>query len=153
MEPSVIRESNKPQLIKIGAIARKFGISVDLLRLYEREGLLIPIKSPKGTRYFAERDFEWIETLMRLVRDSGLNFAGIRHLLALLPCWTMKHCKLERTHECPAADHPVEPCWITHSCCQTGRDCYGCEVYRSAPSCANLRSQLLPRTQMRAAAD
>jgi len=30
--------------IKIGAVAGHFGVSVDLLRLYEREGLLIPIK-------------------------------------------------------------------------------------------------------------
>src|SRR4051794_10710650 len=87
MELSETQGSNSPQLIKIGVVARKFEVSVDLLRLYEREGLLVPLKSPKGTRYFTEQDFEWINTLMRLVRDSGLNFAGIRHLLALLPCW------------------------------------------------------------------
>ncbi len=68
------------------------GISVDLLRLYEREGLLIPIKSPKGTRYFTELDFPWIATVLRLVREAGLNFAGIRHLLALIPCWEIRGC-------------------------------------------------------------
>ncbi len=52
-----------PKRIKIGAVARHFGVSVDLLRLYEREGLLIPLKSPKGTRYFTELDYPWIDTL------------------------------------------------------------------------------------------
>jgi DNA-binding transcriptional MerR regulator len=67
--------------IKIGTVAKHFKISVDLLRLYEREGLVIPLKSSKGTRYYTEQDYAWIATILRLVRDARLNFAGIRHLL------------------------------------------------------------------------
>jgi len=133
-------------LVKIGTVARKFEISVDLLRLYEREGLLIPVKSEKGTRYFTTVDFDWINTLLRLVRDAGLNFAGIRHLLALLPCWELQECGTNGTRTCPAKAHATEPCWIKHSCCQPERVCYTCDVYRSAPSCTNLRPLLLPRS-------
>jgi hypothetical protein len=64
--------------IKIGEVAHHFGVSVDLLRLYEREGLLIPLKSPKGTRYFTREDYPWIATLLRLVREAGLNFTCLR---------------------------------------------------------------------------
>jgi MerR family transcriptional regulator/heat shock protein HspR len=145
MESFDTQGNASPQLIKIGVVARKFEVSVDLLRLYEREGLLIPLKSPKGTRYFTEKDFAWINTLMRLVRDSGLNFAGIRHLLALLPCWEMKNCSNEQYRDCPSRAYPTEPCWMNHSCCHLGRECYKCDVYRAASSCTNLKEILQPR--------
>src|ERR1051326_5847716 len=87
--------------LKIGTVAQRFNISVDLLRLYEREGLLIPLKSVRGTRYFTEHDYIWIETILRLVRQARLNFAGIRHLLSLLPCWQIRYCGFETKRNCP----------------------------------------------------
>ena len=142
--------SDSPK-IKIGAVARHFDISVDLLRLYEREGLVIPIKSPKGTRYFTENDYAWIGTVLRLVREARLNFAGIRHLLALLPCWEMRDCGYEKKQSCPVVKDSTAPCWQSKNCCEpTGtRDCYDCPVYRSAPACENLRALLVssPGTQ------
>lgn len=135
--------SGPERKIKIGAVARHFNISVDLLRLYEREGLLIPIKSSKGTRYYTERDYPWIETLMRLVRDSRLNFAGIRHLLALLPCWQVRHCDGEERGHCATTTQSSTPCWVNHACCWPGKDCYECEIYRAAPGCENMKQVLL----------
>ncbi len=128
--------------VKIGAVAKHFNISVDLLRLYEREGLVIPLKSPKGTRYFTEQDYLWIGTVLRLVREARLNFAGIRHLLALLPCWEIRNCGHEKRRECTIAKDPTSPCWTNPNCCVPERDCYNCEVYRSAPACENLKALL-----------
>ncbi len=139
-------------LIKIGAVARHFNISVDLLRLYEREGLLLPIKSSKGTRYFTARDYDWIGTLLRLVREARLNFAGIRHLLALLPCWELHQCDDSKKVTCPTRGTAAAPCWMKENCCREDRNCYECGVYRSAPSCANLRA-LLSAPAARIAAD
>lgn len=134
-----------PAKIKIGAVARHFNISVDLLRLYEREGLLIPIKSDKGTRYFSERDYVWIGTVLRLVREARLNFAGIRHLLALLPCWRVKNCGHEQKQSCTIVQDATAPCWTNRVCCQVAAstDCYACDVYRSAPQCENLKALLV----------
>src|ERR1700739_602329 len=97
--------------LKIGAVARHFGISLDLLRLYEREDLLIPLKSPRGTRYFTEHDFVWIGTILRLVRQARLNFAGIRHLLALIPCWKIRNCGFDGKEACPVTSDATRPCW------------------------------------------
>lgn len=132
------------QRIKIGTVAKHFDISVDLLRLYEREGLLLPVKSNKGTRYFTARDFEWISTLLRLVRESGLNFAGIRHLLALLPCWNLNRCEDSKLESCPTKLSGSTPCWAAENCCRAERECYECAVYRMAPNCANLKVLLAP---------
>ncbi len=132
--------------LKIGTVARQFHVSVDLLRLYEREGLLIPIKSRRGTRYFTQHDFQWIGTILRLVREARLNFAGIRHLLALLPCWKIRNCGFESRANCPVTSDPTRPCWANRATCPVvcGHDCYFCEVYRSAPSCENLKALLTP---------
>lgn len=129
--------------IKIGAVAHHFGVSVDLLRLYEREGLLIPLKSAGGTRYFTEHDYIWIGTILKLVRQARLNFAGIRHLLALLPCWEIRNCGRAGKTECNLIEDSTQPCWVNSTCCQkTGQDCYFCPVYRSASSCENLKALL-----------
>lgn len=130
--------------LKIGAVARHFNISVDLLRLYEREGLLIPLKSRRGTRYFTEHDYLWIGTILRLVRQARLNFAGIRHLLALLPCWQMRNCGFESRKNCPVISDPSKPCWANRATCPvvSCQECYFCEVYRSAPTCENLKALL-----------
>jgi hypothetical protein len=134
--------------IKIGAVAKHFKISVDLLRLYEREGILIPLKSAKGTRYFTEQDYVWIETILRLVREARLNFAGIRHLLALLPCWEIRGCGYEKKNSCPITKDSTTPCWNNKACCLDSRECYSCPVYRSAPACENLNALLVsaPKT-------
>jgi MerR family transcriptional regulator/heat shock protein HspR len=126
--------------IKIGEVARHFGVSVDLLRLYEREGLLIPLKSPKGTRYFTQLDYPWIATVLRLVREARLNFAGIRHLLALLPCWEIRACNGGTKASCSLAAGATNPCWVHKSCCSPDADCYLCEVYRAACKCENLKT-------------
>ncbi len=131
-----------PTKIKIGAVARHFQVSVDLLRLYEREGLLIPLKSAKGTRYFTELDYPWIATLLRLVREARLNFAGIRHLLALLPCWEMHGQGDESKRECLAAAGPDAPCWKDQTFCSPAQ-CYVCEVYRAACKCGNLKALIV----------
>lgn len=124
--------------IKIGEVAQHFGVSVDLLRLYEREGLLIPLKSAKGTRYFTQLDYPWIATVLHLVREERLNFSGIRHLLALLPCWEIRGCTAGERAVCKANTGAQTPCWINKSCCSPGT-CYSCKVYRSARQCENLK--------------
>src|ERR1039458_6475878 len=66
--------------IKIGGVAQHFGVSVDLLRLYEREGLLIPLKSPKGRRDFTQRDYLWIAAVLRFFSSRR------RHTRCLSDC-------------------------------------------------------------------
>ena len=130
--------------LKIGTVARHFGISVDLLRLYEREGLVLPLKSTRGTRYYTEHDFPWITTVLRLVREARLNFAGIRHLLALIPCWEIRHCGFNCKQNCPVTSDPTKPCWANRAACPVvaAQDCYFCNVYRSAPESTNLKALL-----------
>ena len=99
-------------MTKIGDVARMFGISTQTIRLYEVEGLLISYKSDAGTRWYSESDIEWIRALQGLL-DDGLNFAGIRRLLAQIPCWELKPCRLSDSAVCPARLDARLPCWLS----------------------------------------
>jgi len=65
-------------------------------------------------------------------------------LLALLPCWEIRQCEFQNRQNCPVVKDPSKPCWMNRSCCKSlsPHDCYFCPVYRSAPSCENLKALL-----------
>jgi MerR family transcriptional regulator/heat shock protein HspR len=130
--------------IKIGAVAGEFHVSVDLLRLYEREGLLIPMRSWRGIRYFTEHDYRWIDTILRLVREAQLNLAAIRHLLSTIPCWKIRNCGFNNRKNCPITSDVSQPCWTSRAICPvvSSKSCYFCEVYRSAPNLESFRALL-----------
>ena len=60
----------------ISAVAQKYHIHPQTLRLYEREGLLMPSRTEGNTRLYSEEDLEQLETILTLTRDLGVNLAG-----------------------------------------------------------------------------
>ncbi len=65
----------------ISIVAEQYGIHPQTLRLYEREGLITPSRSAKGTRYYTEEDVERLELILNLTRDLGVNLAGVEIIL------------------------------------------------------------------------
>ena len=65
----------------ISAVAEMYDIHPQTLRMYEREGLLIPSRSNGNTRLYAPEDLEQLETILNLTRDLGVNLAGIEIIL------------------------------------------------------------------------
>ncbi len=65
----------------ISAVAQKYGIHPQTLRLYEREGLLKPSRTEGNTRLYSEEDLEQLETILSLTRDLGVNLAGVEIIL------------------------------------------------------------------------
>src|SRR5882724_7732910 len=65
----------------ISVVAEEYGVHPQTLRLYEREGLITPSRSPKGTRYYTEEDVERLELILGLTRDLGVNLAGVEIIL------------------------------------------------------------------------
>ena len=63
----------------ISAVAQKYNIHPQTLRLYEREGLLKPSRTEGNTRLYSEEDLEQLETILSLTNALGdLKIAGIR---------------------------------------------------------------------------
>ena len=69
--------------LMISAVAERFEIHPQTLRLYEREGLLRPTRSAGNTRLYDEESLERLETILALTRDMGVNLAGVEVILSL----------------------------------------------------------------------
>jgi MerR family transcriptional regulator/heat shock protein HspR len=67
----------KERTYLISAVASKYNIHPQTLRLYEREGLLLPSRSEGNTRYYTEKDLKKLEFIINLSRNMGVNLAGI----------------------------------------------------------------------------
>jgi MerR family transcriptional regulator/heat shock protein HspR len=65
----------------ISAVAEKYEIHPQTLRLYEREGLLTPSRSEGNTRLYTEEDLERLEVILKLTRELGVNLAGVEIIL------------------------------------------------------------------------
>jgi MerR family transcriptional regulator/heat shock protein HspR len=65
----------------ISAVAERFDIHPQTLRLYEREGLIRPTRSPGNTRLYDEETLDRLETILTLTRDLGVNLAGVEVIL------------------------------------------------------------------------
>ncbi len=73
--------SRRPGVFRIGAIAERFGIHPQTLRLYEREGLLRPVRTEGNTRLYDSDTIERLEIILTLTRDLGVNLAGVEVIL------------------------------------------------------------------------
>ena len=65
----------------ISAVAAKYNIHPQTLRLYEREGLLKPSRTEGNTRLYSDEDLQELETILALTRDLGVNLAGVEIIL------------------------------------------------------------------------
>ncbi len=128
-------DSNEP-IIGIGIAAKKLGVSPELLRLYEREGLVLSYKTESGHRLYSERDLDWIECFRKQITEAKMNIAGVRMLLALMPCWNLKsRCSKTDCKNCKAYKNSSVVCWTLtdqgSKVCQEA-SCRECEVYKNA---------------------
>jgi MerR family transcriptional regulator, heat shock protein HspR len=72
---------DKERTYFISAVAIKYDIHPQTLRLYEREGLLIPSRSKGNTRQYAEEDLKKLEFILTMTREMGVNLAGIEIIM------------------------------------------------------------------------
>lgn len=68
--------------MQIGELSRRSGISVRMLRYYEKERLLRPSRKNSGYREYGPAE-ERLAQRIRMFRDAGLKVEAIR---TLLPC-------------------------------------------------------------------
>ncbi len=69
-------------LFAISVAAELAGLHPQTLRIYEREGLLEPQRSPGGTRRYSPADVDRLRQITELTAD-GLNLAGVKRVVEL----------------------------------------------------------------------
>ena len=81
--------------VMISTVAERFDIHPQTLRLYEREGLLTPIRSKGNTRLYDEASIDRLQTILTLTRDMGVNLAGVEVILRLQKKLDEQHARLD----------------------------------------------------------
>lgn len=128
----------------ISNAARILGISVHTLRMYEREGLLLPFRKDSNQRLYSEQDLERVRCIQKTINEDKINIEGMRRVLALLPCWAIVKCSVKDRENCEFYSTHTQPCWMVNhknNTCQD-RDCRDCEVYQSFGSCGSIKEKL-----------
>jgi len=75
------RRRKTGKYLMISAVAERFEIHPQTLRLYEREGLIRPVRSAGNTRLYDSETIQRLETILNLTRELGVNLAGVEVIL------------------------------------------------------------------------
>jgi MerR family transcriptional regulator, heat shock protein HspR len=67
----------------ISIIAERYNIHPQTLRLYEREGLIKPVRTSGNTRLYGQDEIKKLELILTLTRDLGVNLSGVEVVLQL----------------------------------------------------------------------
>jgi MerR family transcriptional regulator, heat shock protein HspR len=146
-ENNVENELKKPysgREYTIGEAADMLGISIPLLRMYEREGLILPFRRGSKHRRYTDLDLNRVRCIREMITKQKVSIAGIQHLLALIPCWKIRDCPEEARTGCPAFQQHSTPCWMVSNKpweCRNS-DCRHCPVYTEFSECHSLKSYL-----------
>jgi MerR family transcriptional regulator/heat shock protein HspR len=85
-------------VFSISVAAELSGLHPQTLRGYEREGLLDPMRSPGGTRYYSPGDIDRLREISELT-SAGVNLAGVRRVLELLQETGRLQSELDRVRQ------------------------------------------------------
>jgi len=88
----------------ISVAAELVGMGQQTLRLYERRGLLEPVRSGGGTRRYSSEDLDRLRRIAHLVA-TGLNLTGVAMVLDLQDTNARLQANLDERKE--AATHPA----------------------------------------------
>jgi len=69
--------------VTISEVSKKYGISQDTLRYYEKEGMIPPVnRDSSGNRVYTEEDLKWVN-LSKCMRAAGFSVKALVRYVAL----------------------------------------------------------------------
>jgi MerR family transcriptional regulator, heat shock protein HspR len=75
------KRKTEQKYVMISVVAERYAIHPQTLRLYEREGLITPVRSAGNTRLYDEEALRRLEIILTLTRELGVNLAGVEVIL------------------------------------------------------------------------
>ena len=119
-------------------------IPVHSIRQYIDKGLIIPFKKESNRNLFSQVDVLRLMYIHKLLNEDGLNIAGIRSLLAIVPCWAIQKCTADERENCQAYHSNSYPCWEASekgTKCKNN-NCRECDVYRIVENYPDIKSYI-----------
>ena len=69
--------------MNISQVSKRYGVSIDTLRYYEKEGLIPPVhRTESGLRDYTEKDCGWVE-FIKCMRGAGLSIDTLKEYVSL----------------------------------------------------------------------
>ncbi len=69
--------------MNISQVSKRYGVSIDTLRYYEKEGLIPPVhRTESGLRDYTEQDCGWVE-FIKCMRGAGLSIDTLKEYVSL----------------------------------------------------------------------
>ncbi len=124
-------EKKNLPLYPIGIVSEMMGTTDQTLRLYEKHGLIKPVRRNKN-RFYSENDIKWLRCIRDLIHVKKISIEGIKKLLEYAPCWEITSCPDERKTRCTAFIDRTKPCWeLNRMICnkEAGKNCEDCVVF------------------------
>jgi MerR family transcriptional regulator, heat shock protein HspR len=135
---------NDVPLYSISTAAKILGISVHTLRMYEREGLIIPFRKESLQRLYTRSDVERLNCIRKAINNEKLSIAGIISLYSMIPCWNIKKCSQTEKQECEAYKGHQKACWMfvhNNNICAK-QNCRECTVYKDFSDCGKIKDSI-----------
>jgi len=126
----------------LGIASKLSEIPSHSIRQYIDKGLLIPYKLDSKRHLFSPIDINRLKHIHVLIHEKGLNFAGIRALMAMVPCWAIRNCSKSDRKSCSAPLEDAFPCWESSNKGTACRNvnCRECNVYKRISEEVNMKS-------------
>ncbi len=137
-------ENLEMPLFPISVAARLLEISVHTLRMYEKEGLIVPFKKESNHRLYSKADIERLSCIRKAINHSKISINGIKTIYSLIPCWDIVNCPASDREKCEAYQSHSNPCWSfdhSNNIC-ANRKCRDCQVYIDYAECGSLKEKL-----------
>ena len=128
-------------IFPIRIAAKLLKISVHTLRMYEREGLIIPYKKETSHRLYSKSDLSRVECIREAINQKKISINGIKTIYSLIPCWEVVGCSAQDRNKCSAFESHSQPCWseLHKSTTCENRHCRECEVYKNYSECGKVK--------------
>jgi MerR family transcriptional regulator/heat shock protein HspR len=127
------RMGSEETIFPIRTAAKLLGISIHTLRMYEREGLIIPFKTSGNQRLYSYNDIERIVSIRKNIKESKISINGLRAITSMVPCFRIINCSQDDRKNCEAYHEGIKPCWTykhKNNICEN-IDCRECDVYKN----------------------
>ena len=125
--------SNKHKpLYSMKVVTQRTNLDANLIRHYERQGLIKPYRDPDNNyRLFTLDEIEWLERINRLIHEVGINIEGIKLFLTLDPCYSKPDFPKDIKERCAIYQNKKYPCWYYIKPTPENPDieCYKCPQY------------------------
>ena len=95
----MIKKGYKEPVYTIAIAARLLKVCPNTLRIWERKGLIKPVRLGKN-RFYSRYDIDCLDYIKELLQKKHVNIEGVKQILISTRCWEVKKCKPKERKVC-----------------------------------------------------